>query len=197
MPQIEDHDSVINSSKPCRALILVAKQPPGDLPHTGKAQSIRRSIPGPVFRLWGADAESRHVGRRLGHGFATSPTLFVECRRFSVTPKHCGSYWPPSLRRLSSSKETTLPPPPPLRTGQISFPISGSSLSKRPCDGARPTHGTRGMMDLIVTGREQQHTIVRCVTAAMRASDLVVAGPPRERSDGLTTVRTVSLLASP
>src|SRR5215510_11432567 len=102
-----------------------------------------------------------------------------------------------TVRRIASSKETTLPPPPPLRTGQISFPISGSSLSKRPCNGARPAHGTRDMMNLVVTGRVQQHPIVRCVTAAVRAPDLVVAVPPRDRSDGLTTACAVSLLASP
>src|SRR5262245_11464444 len=102
-----------------------------------------------------------------------------------------------TVNRIVSGKGAALPSTPPLRTGQISFPISGSSLSKRPYDGARPTHGTRGMMDLILTGRVQQHPIVRCVTAAVRAPDLVVAVPPRDRSDGLTTVRTVSLLASP
>jgi hypothetical protein len=43
----------------------------------------------------------------------------------------------------------------------------------------------------------QQPLMVRCVTAAMRAPNLVVAGPPRDQSDGLTTVRTVSPLAPP
>jgi hypothetical protein len=53
---------------------------------------------------------------------------------------------------MESSKETTLPPPPPLRTGQISYPISGSSLSKPPCDGVRPT--LYGLHD---TGLEPAH----------------------------------------
>src|SRR4030095_7465924 len=45
-------------------------------------------------------------------------------------------------RRVSypvSSKGAALPTTPPLRTGHISFPISGSSLSKHPCNRMRYT----------------------------------------------------------
>ena len=45
-----------------------------------------------------------------------------------------------------------MPLAPPLRTGLISFPISGSSLSRHPCDGVRHTWKTRWppSIDLVV-----------------------------------------------
>src|SRR5262249_39237786 len=102
-----------------------------------------------------------------------------------------------TIRRIESSKETTLPPPPPLRTGQISFPISGSSLSKRPCDGARHTRRTQSMMELSVARRVEQHPIVYRIAAAVRPPDLVVEVPRRRRGDPCVAMRTASLLPFP
>src|SRR5215475_14171248 len=98
---------------------------------------------------------------------------------------------------MVSSKGTTLPPPPPLRTGQISFPLSGSSLSQHPCDGVRPTPRTRGMMDLIVTSWVEQHPIVYGRTAPVRAPDLVLVVPSCGRGDREATVRAAPMLACP
>jgi hypothetical protein len=43
----------------------------------------------------------------------------------------------PSFYVLGSGKGAVLPPPPPLRTGRESFPSSGSSRYKAPCDRSR------------------------------------------------------------
>ena len=52
-------------------------------------------------------------------------------------------------------------------------------------------------MDVSVAGRVQQHPIVRCVTAAMRSPDLVMAVPPRESGHRFATMRTAPILTFP
>ena len=54
-----------------------------------------------------------------------------------------------------------------IRTGQISFPISGSSLSEHPCDGVRHTRRTQGGMELSVACRVEQHPVIDRITASM------------------------------
>jgi hypothetical protein len=48
-----------------------------------------------------------------------------------------------------------------------------------------------------VAGQMEQHPIVRCVTAAMRAPDLVVVVPSRDRGDRFATGWTPPMLAFP
>src|SRR5262249_22705238 len=102
-----------------------------------------------------------------------------------------------TVRHMVSSKGAALPSTPPLRTGHIRFPISGSSLSKHPCDRMRYTRWTAGMVHLTGAGRVEQHPIVRGVTAAMRPPDLVMVVPSRDRGDRFTAVWTAPILALP
>src|SRR5215467_8765195 len=86
------------------------------------------------------------------------------------TASHCTRplpNWPKTVSFIVSSKGTALPPPPPLRTGQIGFPISGSSLSEHPCDGVRHTRRAQGGVDLSVACRLEQHPVVDRITAPM------------------------------
>ena len=52
-------------------------------------------------------------------------------------------------------------------------------------------------MDLAVAGRVEQHPIVRGVTAAMRAPDLVMVVPSCDRGDRFAAVWTAPILAFP
>src|SRR4030095_6606656 len=86
------------------------------------------------------------------------------------TASHCTRplpYWSNTVSFIESSKETTLPSPPPLRTGQISFPISGSSLSEHPWHGVRRARRAQGEVNLSVACRVEQHPVVNRITAAM------------------------------
>jgi hypothetical protein len=53
------------------------------------------------------------------------------------------------------------------------------------------------MVHLTVAGRVEQHPIVRGVTAAMRAPDLVRVVPSRDRGDRVAAVWTAPILALP
>jgi hypothetical protein len=96
-------------------------------------------------------------------------------------------------------KEVTSRPLPPQRTAHDSFPLRGSSssLSKPPCDRERHTRRIRGVMDLSVAGWVQWHPIVRCVTAAMRSPNLVMAVSSCDRGSRFVTAGATSILTSP
>lgn len=58
-----------------------------------------------------------------------------------------------------SGKRMALPPFPPLRTGQVSFLTSGSSLSLRPCYRTRLSHENALAMNLLMARWMEQYTV--------------------------------------
>src|SRR5262249_17219540 len=102
-----------------------------------------------------------------------------------------------TVTRIASSKETTLPLPPPLRTGRISSPISGSSLSEHSCDRVRLTRRIPGMMHRHVAVRMQEHVVGSRIRAPSQPGELMMVVPSRDGGDRLSTVGTPTTLPLP
>src|SRR4029450_1930867 len=123
-------------------------------------RSSDNALTNPAYRAYISLKDPIELSRSsiLPRDLSTCPCHSDHCRRSIFSPiasprtaSHATRplpYWPNTVSFIGPSQGTTLPPLPPLRTGQISFPTSGSSLSEHPCDRVRHTRRAQGGMRL-------------------------------------------------
>src|SRR5258708_19691471 len=90
-----------------------------------------------------------------------------------------------------------LPSSPPLRTGQVDFSTSGSSLSFRPCDRTRFLHRKILAMNLLMTGWMKQDAVLCTVWSPFGSPEKVMAVPSGNPGDLLVPDRTAAVLLLP